>query len=123
VGFDGNWVTPYQKASCSPDGPVPVAYNWLDAPSVETHRAVLEEYGFLPGIVFNNVLDEALAICGIDRRGLYITQAFHLLPSTRSGSIAARDIDKSFDAVTRHELVGRRVIAEVLPPSPAGGTA
>lgn len=111
VGFDGDWVTPYQKASCSPDGPVLVAYNWLDAPSVETNRVILEECGFLPDIMFNNVLDKALAICGIRRRDLYITQAFHLLPNRRSGSISARDIDKSFEAITRHELVGRRVIA------------
>ena len=111
VGFDGDWVTPYQKASSSPDGPVLVAYNWLDAPSVEMYRATLQQHGFLPGIIFNNVLDRALAICHIGRRDLYITQAFHLLPAKRSGSISARDIDKSFDAVTRHELAGRRVIA------------
>ena len=46
VGLDGDWVTPYQMASRSPSGPVLVAYNWIDAPSVEEHRAVLEANGF-----------------------------------------------------------------------------
>jgi hypothetical protein len=40
-----------------------------------------------------------------------ITQAFHLLPEKRSQPIPARDIDVSFDAITRHELMERRVIA------------
>jgi hypothetical protein len=111
VGFDGPWVTPYQKKACSMDGPVLVAYNWLDAPSVGQYRAILEIHGYLPDIPFNKVLDQALKQCKITRSDLYITQAFHLLPARRSQTIAAREIDFSFDAVTRHELLGRRVIA------------
>jgi hypothetical protein len=111
VGFDGPWVTPYQKTACAKDGPVLVAYNWLDVPSVCKHRPILQEYGYLPDIPFNKVLDLALKQCRIDRSDLYITQAFHLLPSSRSQTIASRDIDYSFDTVTRHELLGRAVIA------------
>jgi hypothetical protein len=111
VGFDGPWVTPYQKKACSMDGPVLIAYNWLDAPSVCQYRATLEVHGYLPDIPFNKVLDQALNQCKIERSDLYITQAFHLLPARRSQTIAAQDIDFSFDAVTRHELLGRTVIA------------
>jgi hypothetical protein len=41
VGFDGPWVTPYQKASRAANGPVLVAYNWLDARSAVKHRIIL----------------------------------------------------------------------------------
>ena len=111
VGFDGSWVTPYQIASCSPNGPVLVAYNWLDEPSVHKHREVLRALGYLPGITFNKVLDRALEIRGMARSHLYMTQAFHLLPPTRSFSIRPAHIDKSFDTVTRYELTDRKVIA------------
>jgi hypothetical protein len=111
VGFDGPWVTPYQKTACAKDGPVLIAYNWLDVPSVSQYRPILEKYGYLPGIPFNIVLDQALSQCGMTRADLYITQAFHLLPARRSQTIATRDVDYCFDAVTRHELLGRRVIA------------
>jgi hypothetical protein len=110
VGFEGDWVSPYQIASRSPDGPVLVAYNWLDAPSVDKYRQVLTRLGYLPCITFNKVIDEALAMSAMRRDQLYVTQAFHLLPEKRSQSIPVRAIDASFDAVTRHELVGRRVI-------------
>ena len=111
VGFDGPWVTPYQKASCAANGPVLVAYHWLDARSAVKHRARLDEHLYLPEIVFNRVIDLALRECGMTRSDLYLTQAFHLLPERRSASIASRDIDRSFDEVTRHELIGRPVIA------------
>lgn len=111
VGFDGPYVTPYQMSACSPDGPVLVAQDWLDAPSVEANRATLKLRGYLPGIPFNEVLDRALLLAGLTREQVYITQTFHLLPTTRSGNIKAHDFELSFDAVTRHELVGRRVVA------------
>jgi hypothetical protein len=111
VGFDGPWVSPYQKTSRSPDGPVLVALHWLDAHSIESNRAILSEMGFLPGIRFNNVLDQALHACGLTRDKIYVTQAFQSIPRTRSEHIPARLIDRSFDAVTRHELIGRRVVA------------
>jgi hypothetical protein len=82
VGFDGQWVTPYQIISHALDGPVLVAYNWLDASSVEANREVLKEYGYLPTMPFNKVLELALEISGLRREHIYVTQAFHLLPNT-----------------------------------------
>jgi hypothetical protein len=111
LGFDGPWVTPYQMTSRAPDGPVLVAYHWLDAPSVAEYRDVLARLGYLPHMPFNKVIEAALRLSGTRRDQLYVTQAFHLLPATRSASVATRDTDISFDAVTRHELPGRRVIA------------
>lgn len=111
AGFDGEWVTPYQISSCSPTGPVLVDYNWFDAPSAIANEAVLKRLGYMPGIPFNAVLDRALSLVKLSRRDLYLTQAFHLLPASRSQRIAPRDIDASFDAVTRHELEGRRILA------------
>ena len=40
-----------------------------------------------------------------------MTQAFHLLPQKRSGKIPTRDVRKSFEAITLHEIKGRRVVA------------
>jgi hypothetical protein len=60
VGFDGPWVTPYQKKSRSWDGPALVALHWLDASSIELKRSILNELGYLPGICFNEVLDMGL---------------------------------------------------------------
>lgn len=111
LGFDGDYVTPYQMTSCSETGPVLIAYHWLDAPSIEANRTILEKLGYLPGIQFNNVMDLALQFSNLTRSGIYMTQAFHLLPSLRSQRINSRDVDTSFEAVTKHELVGRRVIA------------
>ena len=111
VGFEGRWVTPYQKISCSPDGPVLVALHWLDAPSIRLNEATLHEHGYLPGIRFNDVLELALAARSLSRTSIYVTQAFHLIPRKRSEHIPARLIGESFDAVTRHELVGRQVLA------------
>jgi hypothetical protein len=94
------------------DGPVLVAHHWLDAQTVRQNRATLEKYCYLPGIPFNVVLDQALSICGITRAKLSVTQAFHLLPpNDRCYTIPARDVDVSFEAVTRHEVLGRSVIA------------
>ena len=111
VGFDGEWVTPYQKASKSAAGPVLVALHWLDAPSVDKHRGVLKEKGYLPHILFNKVVDVALDKANLTRSDIYVTQAFHLLPRTRSETIPRRHIDQSFDKITRHEVEGRATIA------------
>lgn len=111
VDFDGPWVTPYQISSRSPSGPVLVAYHWLDDASIDKHRSTLKERGFLPEIIFNRVIDEALKIVGKKRSDIYVTQAFHLVPSSRSARIERKDIDESFDKITRHELAGRHVIA------------
>ncbi|MDQ6436457.1 hypothetical protein RB623_20600 [Mesorhizobium sp. LHD-90] len=111
VGFDGDWVSPYQISSNSSDGPCLVAYNWLDAPSVIANSGILHKLGYLLGIPFNNVMDLALSYAGLARKDIYVTQAFHLLPMTRSASIGQRHVDQSFDAVTRYETIGRKVIA------------
>jgi hypothetical protein len=112
VDLEGPWVSPYQIASRSPDGPVLLAYHWLDAPSATKHREELRKLGYLPRILFNKVIDEALRFTGMRREDVYVTQVFHLLPSKeRSEPIPVRWLDTSFDAVTRNELIGRRVIA------------
>jgi hypothetical protein len=111
VDFDVEWVTPYQISSRSLTGPVLVAYNWFDVPSVNANREILRRIGYMPDILFNKVIDSALQIVGMNRSDIYVTQAFHLLPTKRSGKISARDVDISFDEVTRHELVDRRVIS------------
>lgn len=110
VGFDGPWVTPYQIASKSIEGPVLVALHWLDAPSIDQHRSVLQRLGYLPQIRFNRVMDLALQARSLQRKDVYVTQAFHLVPQTRSERISRADLDASFDAVTRHELAGRKVL-------------
>ena len=111
VGFDGPWVTPLQKAAGSLTGPVLIAFNWLDAPAVEQHRSELAELGYLPTINFNRVLDAALRLSGLARSEVYLTEAFHLLPGQRSGSVPLRDVQASFEAITRYEIAGRPVVA------------
>jgi len=111
VSLDGPWTTPYHLASSSPTGPVLLTYNYLDAPSARRHRDELLAKGYLPNMPFNRVLDLALAATGLSRADLYVTHAFHLLPASRSAVVPAAAIDHSFDAVARHELTGRRVIA------------
>ena len=112
VGFDWPFITPYQKAARSESGPVLIGLHWIDAGSIERNRADLEKHGYLPGMGFNRVLDIALCKAGMVRENLYITQAFHLLPPhQRSENTPMRHVDASFDAITRHELIGRRVIA------------
>ncbi len=111
VGFDGKWVTPYQKISNSKTGPLLVAKDWLDWPSVDGHRDVLKQKGYLPHMRFNQVVDLALEKAGLKRNDIYVTQAFHLLPQGRSEPIPRRHIDESFDRITRHEVDGRTVIA------------
>lgn len=111
VGFDGPWVTPYQIMSNSLTGPVLVALHWLDEAAIGDHHACLREIGYLPEIRFNVVLDKALRNVGLSRSEIYVTQTFHLVPSSRSQSISSAAIKQSFDEVTRHELDDRKVVA------------
>ena len=111
VGFDGEWVTPYQKISKSRAGPVLVAKDWLDAPSVDGNRNTLWQLGYLPEIRFNQVMDLALERAELTRKDIYVTQAFHLLTQERSQPIPRRHIYESFDSITRYEVEGRMVIA------------
>ena len=111
VNLDGEYVTPLQILAHSKTGPCLVAYNWIDAPTAIEHRDFLAEYGYLPEIAFNKVLELAFRQINIRREDTYMTQAFHLLPSERSGTIPDRDVRKSFEAITLHEIKGRKVIA------------
>jgi hypothetical protein len=107
----GPWVTPYQIASKSSEGPVLVALHWLDEPSILREPSTLRNFGYLPDIRFNIVINAALARQGLSRSDIYVTQTFHLVPSTRSERISQSAIRRSFDEVTRFELQGRKVIA------------
>ena len=111
VGFDGPWVTPLQITAGSLTGPVLIALHWLDVASVEANRSVLSEFGHLPSINFNRVLDRALALAGRSRADVYLTQALHLIPRKRSEAIPAAALDRSFAEVTAHEIAGRPVLA------------
>ena len=46
--------------SNSETGPVLIALHWLDWPSVNDHRDVLERHGYLPDMLFNKVIDAAV---------------------------------------------------------------
>ncbi|MCE2440872.1 MAG: hypothetical protein J4F39_15750 [Candidatus Latescibacteria bacterium] len=111
VGFDGEWVTPYQMISKSKKGPVLVATNWLDWRSVYKNHDELKERGYLPSMDFNVVMDLALERAGRTREEIYLSQAFHLLPQQRRQNIPCRHVYESFDKITRHEAEGRTVIA------------
>lgn len=111
VGIDGDWVSPYQIFSASDTGPCVIAYNWLDAPSAIANKKILLQLGYLPGMPFNNVMDMALEYAGLTRRDIYLTQAFHLLPATRSASIHTPDVDTCFDQITKYEAQNRKVVA------------
>jgi hypothetical protein len=104
VGFDGPWITPYQITSKSSAGPVLVALHWLDESSILRERVTLRNLGYLPTIRFNTVIDAALALHGLSRPDIYVTQTFHLIPRTRSERISKAAIRRSFDEVTRFEL-------------------
>ena len=112
VGFDGDYISPIQKTSNSATGPVLVAKHWFDAESANRHRATLERCGYLPDIPFNRALDRVLEAVRLTRGDLYITQACHFLPRTdRRKPVPAALMRLSIEAVTRHEVEGRRVIA------------
>ena len=111
VGLDGPWTTPYHLASSSRTGPVLLTYNYLDAPSARRHHAELRTHGYLASMPFNRVLDLALTELCLKRSDLYVTHAFHLLPPSRSALVPNSAIDVSFNAIARHELAGRTVIA------------
>lgn len=111
AGFDGEYVSPIQLTSGNPDGPMLMSKDWLDAPSARKHHAQLSRTGYLPNIPFNKVIDRALALLGLTRADIYIAPIFCLLPPQRSHPIPAAHARASFDAVTRHELNGRRPVA------------
>ena len=111
VGLDLPLVSPYQLSCGNPDGPVLISYNHMDAPTARANRERIARDGYLPEMLFNRVLDRALALAGIVRSDIYLTHAFHALPEARSAAIPARVVEESFDNITRHEIDGRSVIA------------
>ncbi|KNG94393.1 hypothetical protein ATO11_09380 [Pseudaestuariivita atlantica] len=111
AGFDGDYVTPIEQSSGNPTGPLLMSKDWFDAPSATAHRATLRIKGYLPHIPFNRVLDKALALVGLSRADIFVCPVFCLLPPQRSHPIPNRDLRASFDAVTRHVLLGRRPVA------------
>lgn len=111
VGLDVDLVSPYQLACGNPDGPVLVTYNYLDAPTARANAHLLAQIGYLPDMLFNRVLDQALALTGLTRPALYVTHAFHALPARRSAQVPQRLVEDSFDRITRPEIAGRPVIA------------
>ena len=116
AGCDGPWVSPIQISSGNLTGPMLISKDWFDAPSAQTHRLLLLQSGYMPGMPFNVVVDRALELAGLSRSDIYITPVFKLLTLTRSHPIRAADARASFEAVTRYELLGRLPIA-------AGGDA
>ena len=89
-----------------------IGKHWLDAESVAENREILELCGYLPCNPFNKVLDMALRQVRLRRREIYVTQAFHLLPVyDRSQDVSDKELDRSFEKITRHEIKGRSVIA------------
>lgn len=111
AGFDGDYVSPIQMTSGNHCGPLLISKDWLDHPSAATHRAQLLRTGYLPDTPFNRVLDLALRRAGLTRSDVHVSPAFCLLPPRRSTPLPAAHVRASFDAVVRHELMGRRPVA------------
>lgn len=111
AGFDGDYVSPIHLSSGSLTGPMLVSKDWLDAPSAAANRDRLTGRGYLPEIPYNRVIDRVLALVGLTRADIYITPIFHLLVPRRSSTIPAAHARACFDAVGRHEVLGRRPVA------------
>lgn len=111
LGFDGDYVSPIQLACGNHTGPLLISKDWLDAPSAMAHRDHLQKYGHLPDNPFIRVIDKALTLLNLQHRDIYITPVFHLLTPKRSSTIPAAHARASFDAIGRHELMGRRPVA------------
>lgn len=112
VGFDGPWVSPIQMLSGHPTGPVLLAKDYLDVPSLRARFDEIAPRGYLPGNPFNAVIDRALARVGMAREDVYIAQCFAaIVPQHRSTNIPMGHLRASFEAVAQHELRGRQVIA------------
>lgn len=111
VGLDLDLVSPYQLSCGNPEGPVLITYNFLDAPTARANAHLLKTIGYLPDMLFNRVVDKALARVGMPRGALYVTHAFHALPGSRSAKVPQKLVEQSFDRVTRAEINRRPVIA------------
>ena len=105
-------MSPIQKLSGHPTGPVLLAKDYLDAPSLRGMRDRIAPGGYLPGNPFNRVIDRALGLAWLARTDIYITQVFAAIkPAGRSASVPVAHRRASFEAVGQHELKGRRVLA------------
>ncbi len=111
AGFDGDYVSPIQIVSGNLEGPLLITKDWLDAPSAMAHHAKLSRQGYLPATPFNQVLDRVLALLGMGRGDIHVSPVFCLLVPVRSHPLPPRDARASFDAVVRHEILGRRPVA------------
>ncbi|KIC51284.1 hypothetical protein [Tateyamaria sp. ANG-S1] len=111
AGFDGDYVSPIQMTSGNLTGPLLMSKDWLDAPSANANKAQLKRTGYLPNIPYNKVIDRVLKRLNLTRADIYITPIFHLLTSKRSSTIPVAHARASFDAIGRHELLGRRPVA------------
>jgi len=111
AGFDGDYVSPIQMTSGNLTGPLLMSKDWLDAPSARQHHDQLQATGYLPTNPFNQVIDRVLKLLGLTRSDIYITPIFHLLTPKRSSTIPPAHARASFDAIGRHELLGRRPVA------------
>ena len=117
MGLDGEYVTPTQIKARSETGICLVSHNWFDVKSVERYSLdpkkyqSLKEKGYDESIPFNEVLDLALHKVGIQREDTYMTQVFHLLPPSQKEPPSEDDVWKSFEAITQHEIQGRKVVA------------
>lgn len=111
LGFDGDYVSPIQIACGNLTGPLLISKDWLDAPSARANRAHLQRHGHLPDNPFIRVIDKALGLLNLTRADIYISPVFHLLTPKRSSTIPAAHARASFDAIGRHELMGRRPVA------------
>ncbi|MEL6466164.1 MAG: hypothetical protein AAFQ58_14445 [Pseudomonadota bacterium] len=111
AGFDGDYVSPIQMTSGNLTGPLLMSKDWLDAPSARQHQDQLKRTGYLPTNPFNQVIDRVLKMLNLTRADIYITPVFHLLTPKRSSTIPVTHARASFDAIGRHELMGRRPVA------------
>lgn len=111
IGLDGDYVSPIQLTSGALDGPMLISKDWSDRDTAVAHLRRIRTLGYLPEIPFNRVLDRALALIGLRRDQIYISPVFQLLTPRRSSTIPAAAARASFDAVVRHEVMGRRPVA------------
>ena len=111
VDFDGDYVSPIQITCGNLTGPMLITKDWLDAPSANANRAILERQGHLGDNPFMRVIDRALQLASLSRDQIYITPVFALLTAKRSSVIPIRDRRASFRAVGQYELMGRRPVA------------
>lgn len=117
AGLD-DYITPPQQTAFHRTGIALVGKHFLDAKTAKECRdAIVGNGGFCPCVPFRERLEEALGRVGLCLGQVYVTQAFHFLPEEdRSDEPPAELLHASFNAITKHELRGRTVIA-------LGGTA